>query len=248
MSGVPLLSAIGLGFVLGLQHATDPDHLVAVATIVTRERRLRDGARIGILWGLGHSVTLLVAGGLLVSFDVVMDARLSDGLELAVAAMIVLLGALRLREALRGLHGVPAGHVLADHDHDGREAFHSHAHDHESASHAHPHVHPSRRLLAALAGGRGIAWRALFIGMIHGLAGTAALSLLVLSTIHSALAGLAYLLVFGVGTIAGMTALTAVMAYPVTLALRFRRTYRALSFCAGAGAIVFGLVYAIRLL
>lgn len=247
MSGEPLLSAVLLGFVLGMQHATDPDHLVAVATIVTRERGFLGGARIGAFWGLGHTATLLIAGGLLVALNVALNPGIGDGLELLVAAMIVLLGVLRLRDAFRDTGSAPDGHLLADHDHDGREAFHSHAHGHEGGEHAHPHVHPSRRLLAALAAGRWSTGRALLIGMVHGLAGTAALSLLVLSTIHSALAGFLYLAIFGLGTIAGMTLLTVVMAYPVSVALRFRRAHRALSLCAGIGAIVFGVVYAVRL-
>lgn len=246
----PLFSAVTLGFLLGLQHATDPDHLVAVATIVTRARRLADGVLVGILWGLGHTATLVVAGAFVVAFRLTIAPRLANGLELAVAAMLVLLGALRLRDAMRGLRTVPAPHLAADHEHGHLEAVHSHPHEHGGHVHAHPHVHPSRRLLAALGARRGrrLPLRALVVGMVHGMAGTAAASLLVLATIESTAGAVAYLVVFGAGTILGMTLLTAAMAYPMTLALRFRLASRALGFVAGLGSIAFGLAYGAHLL
>lgn len=248
----PVVSVVALGFVLGLQHATDPDHLVAVATIVTRERRFVDGALIGLLWGLGHTTTLMVAGGLVVALGVAIQRGVSTGLELLVAAMIVLLGALRLRDALQGIGDAPRGHLLADHDHVQEHdrihpggAFHSHRHSHVDAAHAHAHLHPSGRLLLAL----GQPWgglRALIVGAIHGLAGTAAVSLLVLATLNSPIDAVVYLMVFGIGTIAGMTALTAAMAWPMALALRFRRAHRALSVGSGLAAIAFGLWYGVH--
>lgn len=247
MSGDSALSVTLLGFVLGLQHATDPDHLVAVGTIVTGERRFRDGALIGTLWGLGHTATLAVAGGILWALNVTLQPEVGRGLELLVAAAIVTLGALRLRDALRGFADSPRDHVLADHDHDGGEAFHSHTHTHGRGAHAHPHVHPSPPLLNAVRGKRRQgALRAFVIGAVHGLAGTAALSLLVLTTLPSASSLVAYLLIFGLGTIAGMTVLTAALAYPVVWATRFYRAHRALGICAGLAAIAFGLGYAWR--
>src|SRR6185503_1019402 len=96
----PLGSAVALGFVLGLQHATDPDHLVAVATIVTRERRFAAGARIGLLWGIGHTLTLAIVGTVVVALGRTVPEGVATGLELVVAAMLVALGILRLREAI----------------------------------------------------------------------------------------------------------------------------------------------------
>jgi high-affinity nickel-transport protein len=241
----PIGSAVVLGFILGLQHATDADHLVAVATIVSRERRFAGGALIGALWGVGHAVSVTIAGTILIALDVRLSSRFSGVVELAVAAMIVALGVLRLREAVRGAGTAPPEHLLADHDHGAREAFHSHAHAHGPRSHAHPHVHPSRRLLGALEDGRSWAGvRAALIGAVHGLAGTAAVSLLVLSTITSAFGAALYLVAFALGTLMGMTALTAVLAWPVSLALRLRRAHRMLSFGSGVVAIVFGVYYA----
>ena len=243
----PVFSAVLLGFVLGLQHATDPDHLVAVATILTRERRFAAGALVGVLWGLGHTATLALAGVLIIGLRLTISAEISSGLELLVAAMLILLGALRLRDAASGLDAVPPTHLVADHDHGHVEAVHSHPHTHGPDVHAHPHVHPSRRLLAALGDPRGrLPLRALAVGAVHGVAGSAAVSLLVLATFSSAWGAAAYLAVFGLGTIAGMTVLTAAMAYPVTLALRFHRARRALAICAGLGSIAFGLAYGLH--
>jgi hypothetical protein len=240
----PILSAVALGFVLGLQHATDPDHLVAVATIVTRERRFADGALVGVVWGVGHMATLTLAGALIVGFRLTVGRELGGGLELGVAAMLVVLGILRLRDAARGLDTVTPVHLAAEHDHGHREALHSHSHAHGAAVHAHPHVHPSHRLLAALRRRRWrLPLRALLVGAVHGLAGSAAVSLLVLATLSSVWSAAAYLVVFGLGTIAGMTVLTAAMAYPVTLALRLRYARQALAVCAGIGSIAFGLAY-----
>jgi ABC-type nickel/cobalt efflux system permease component RcnA len=241
----PALSAIALGFLLGLQHATDPDHLVAVATILTRERRFVDGAMIGVLWGAGHMTTLTIVGALIIGLKLTITPAVGSGLELVVAGMLILLGALRLRDAVRGLSAVPAGHMVADHAHGGGSGVvHSHPHVHDAGTaHEHPHVHPSP-FLAALGWRSGWpAGRALFVGAVHGLAGSAAVSLLVLATLRSTASAVAYLVIFGVGTIIGMTVLTAVMAYPVSLALRFRRARQALAFCAGIGSIAFGLAY-----
>lgn len=248
MSGEPVVSALLVGFVLGLQHAADPDHLVAVATIVSRERRFGSGALIGLAWGAGHATTLTLVGGALVAFNVTLGPGIGRGLELLVAGMIIALGAFRLRDALRGLGAAPPAHLLADHEHASRGAFHSHSHLHGHHVHAHPHVHPPRRLLGVLGGrGRTVAGRAYLVGAMHGLAGTAALSLLVLATLRSRLSGLVYLAVFALASLGGMTALTAVMAYPVALASRFARAHRALGLSAGAGAIAFGVLYAVRL-
>lgn len=244
MDAAPL-SAMLLGFLLGLQHATDPDHLVAVATILTRERRFTDGALIGVLWGAGHMTTLTIVGALIIGFKLTISPTVGSGLELAVAAMLIVLGLMRLRDAVRGLETVPVGHLVADHDHGAQAGVvHSHPHAHGADhAHEHPHVHPSR-WFATLGWRSGWpAGRALVVGAIHGLAGSAAVSLLVLATLRSTAGAVVYLLIFGVGTILGMTLLTAVMAYPVSLALRYRRARQALALCAGLGSIVFGLVY-----
>jgi high-affinity nickel-transport protein len=233
--------------VLGLQHASDPDHLVAVATIVTRERRFQEGALVGVAWGLGHMVTVTAAGAVLVSLNTALPSRVTRGLELLVAGALVLLGAWRLRDATRGLGSVSLDHAAADHDHGGSAVVHSHPHAHRGDVHAHTHVHPSRRLLQALSGARA-RWSALLVGAVHGLAGSATVALLVLTTLPTAASAVGYLLVFGLGTIVGMTALTAAMAYPVALALRLGTVRRGLAVVAGFGSIAFGIYYAARTL
>ena len=244
------LSAMLLGFLLGLQHATDPDHLVAVATILTRERRFADGALIGVLWGAGHMTTLTIVGAIIIGLKLTVTPAVGGSLELVVAAMLIVLGVLRLRDAVRGLDTVPAGHLVADHDHGGGAGVvHSHPHAHGTEhSHEHAHVHPSR-WLAKLGWRSGWpAGRALVVGAIHGLAGSAAVSLLVLATLRSTMSAVIYLVIFGIGTIIGMTVLTALMAFPVSMALRYRRARQALALCAGVGSIAFGLVYGYRLI
>lgn len=243
----PLLPAALLGVVLGLQHATDGDHLVAVATIVSRERRFGDGAWIGALWGIGHTATLTAVGLAIVALDLAIDPGVATGMELAVAAMLVALGIWRLADAARGLGTVSPDHLVADHDHDGREALHSHAHTHGADVHAHPHVHPSRRLVAALTARRHGGLRPLAVGAVHGMAGSAAVSLLVLATTRSPWAATLYLALFGVGTIVGMTLLTAAMAYPLGLVVRFESARRALGVAAGLASIAFGAFYGWRL-
>jgi high-affinity nickel-transport protein len=216
-----------------------------VATILTRERRFVDGAMIGVLWGAGHMTTLTIVGALIIGLKLTITPAVGSGLELVVAGMLILLGVLRLRDAVRSFSSVPAGHLVADHEHGSQAGVvHSHPHAHGAEhSHEHAHVHPSK-LLSSLGWKRGWpAGRAAFVGAVHGLAGSAAVSLLVLATLRTTASAVAYLLIFGIGTIIGMTVLTAVMAYPVMLALRFRRAHQALAFCAGVGSIAFGLVY-----
>ena len=242
----PVLSAVLLGFMLGLQHATDPDHIVAVATIVSRERRFSAGARIGLWWGVGHTVTLAVAGTIVIALNAGVPDRVATGLELVVAAMLVMLGVVRLREALRGIVAVAPDRRLADHDH-GRQrqgVWGSLVHAH----HGEAHVHPSAALLGAWREeSRRVGIRALLVGAVHGMAGTAAVALLVLATLHTVASAAIYLLVFGLGTIAGMTALTAAMAYPVARLARLRWMRDAMAVVSGAAAIIFGCWYAARL-
>lgn len=236
----PLVSAVLLGFVLGLQHATDPDHLVAVATIVTRERRFGAGARVGLFWGLGHALTLAVAGTAVVMLGQNVPLRIATGLEWLVAAMLVMLGGLRLREAVRGIVSATPDERVADHHHGRRAVVHAHA--------GIAHVHPSSALLAAWRDeARRVGLRAMLVGAVHGMAGTAAVALLVLTTLDSAVAAGAYLALFGIGTLIGMTALTAALAYPAMRLARWQRVRDAMAVVSGVGAIVFGCWYAARL-
>ncbi len=242
------LPVVLLGLLFGIQHATDPDHVVAVATIVSRTRRFGAGALIGAFWGLGHTATISAVGVAIIFFNLTITPAAGLTMELAVALMLMALGAARIAWVFRGADAVPVSHLTEPHPHAHRETFHSHVHAHEGNLHRHPHVHPEGRLLRALqAVGPAQALRSLCVGVVHGLAGSAAVALLVLATIRSAWGALAYLLLFGVGTLAGMTAITALLSVPfvarVPLLLRWRR-----GFALGTGvlSLAFGLYLAIQ--
>lgn len=222
-----LFSILALGFLLGMRHALDPDHVVAVTTIVSRERTLRAAAPIGAVWGAGHTATLLVVGGAIVLFGVVIPPRLGLTLELAVGVMLILLGGLSLSTLAR-----PGAKHL--HPHDGAHVA------------AHGALARLDDRLARLRAYRAV--RPLVIGVVHGLAGSAAAALLVLGTIRDPAWAMGYLAVFGVGTIAGMLLVTTALAMPFAYAAhRFERLHRALGLGAGLLSIGFGsfLVYRI---
>lgn len=194
-----------LGFALGMRHATDPDHVVAVSTIMSRERSLRAAAPIGALWGLGHTVTIFLVGGAIIAFGLAIPPHVGLGMELAVALMLVVLGALNVHGVMR---------------------------------HAPLSAHPQEEMLSR----RAKSLRPLVIGVVHGLAGSAAVTLLVLGAVRSALWGAVYLLLFGMGTIAGMLLVTFAMALPVVLsARRFERFHRVLAISTGVASVAFGL-------
>jgi high-affinity nickel-transport protein len=233
-----LLSAGVLGLLLGMQHATDPDHVVAVATILTGERRFAAGAWIGTLWGAGHTVTLALAGAAIVALDVPVRGAYATALELGVAVMLIALGAWRVRDAARGLSRLRNAPRVPEHDHGGQALLHSHPH---------PHVHPERTLVAALRAPRH-AWRPLLVGAVHGLSGSAAISLMIVTATGSAWDAVRYLGLFGLGTILGMTALTALLAYPTGFLMRVHGARRAVAATAGLAAIAVGVLYGWRVL
>jgi high-affinity nickel permease len=176
-----LFAVLLLGFGLGMRHATDADHVVAVTTMVSRLRTVRAAGLIGAAWGVGHTVTLLLVGGAIILFSVVIPPRLGLSLELSVAAMLVLLGALNLSGAMKQIETLTPATVAGPRG----------------------------------AGLRGIPLaRSLAVGVVHGLAGSAAAALLVLTTIHEPRWALLYLLLFGAGTTLGMTLLTTALAVP----------------------------------
>lgn len=201
----PLLPAALFGFVVGLRHATDADHVAAVSAIVARERTVRGAAFVGAAWGLGHTITLLLLGGAIVVFGLVVPRNVGLALELCVGVMLLLLGTWNFVSRKRGQHAHPG-----------------------------PHASPHATLSA-----RG-ALRPLAIGSMHGLAGSAAAALLVVATVREPKWGLAYLLVFGIGTMMGMTLLTTALAVPLGRALhRFRNAETWLRI--GSGVLSFAI-------
>lgn len=242
-----ILSAIGLGFLLGIKHATDADHVVAVSTIVSQTRSLLRAPVVGVLWGIGHTSTLLVVGFVVLAFRVSIPERLALGMEGGVAVMLLALGALNVRAFLK--------QRLHSHTHQHQEDRHPHFHSHESTSgHSHDHARQGGFLgtLAAEVAGhtswlvspgtyRQVGLRPLLVGLVHGLAGSAALTLLVLSTLGSVPLGLLYIVVFGVGSILGMLLVTTAIAAPfVWTANRVRDMHQWVQVGAGSLSIALG--------
>jgi hypothetical protein len=212
---VSLLSILALGFFLGMRHATDADHVVAVTAIVSRERSVRAAEIIGALWGLGHSATLFLVGGALLVFRFVIPPLLGLSMEMAVAFMLILLGGLNLSDAFHRIEHAATGRDAAARD------------DHRAEQAARSR---SGRVL-----------RPLVVGVVHGLAGSAAIALLVLATIRELRSALGYLAVFGAGTIGGMMLLTSAMALPLAAASeRFATFDRTMARATGLLSVAFG--------
>ena len=184
-----LLSVILFGFVLGMRHATDPDHVIAVATIGSQQRSIAGGAWIGVLWGVGHTLTIVAVGIAIIAFNVVISPQVGLSMELAVAFMLIVLGILSLKGARSLRHD--------SHDQGAGRAV------------------TTRATLRPLA-----------IGIVHGLAGSASVALLVLAPIRDPLLAATYLLVFGVGTITGMMLITGLMVWPLARMGRGSSTVR----------------------
>ncbi len=239
-----LLPILLLGFFLGMRHATDSDHVVAVTTIVSRQRSIWGAAWTGIFWGIGHSLTLLVVGGAIILFGIVVPERLGLSFEFCVALMLILLGALNLKATFSSVENVSAAaEPVHQHLHQHGDYMHSHSHGHESATHGHAEGSIPPALLDRRLGRLKIyrALRPIVIGTVHGLAGSAAVALLVLPIIHEPAWAIGYLLVFGVGTIAGMMLITAAIAVPVSYSTRFHFFHRHLGTAAGFLSLGFGL-------
>lgn len=240
-------SALGLGVLLGVRHALDADHVAAVTTIVSRHRTVGRAAWIGAWWGLGHSAVLLMVGTVVVAFKLAIPERTALSFELLVGIMLVVLGVAVLWRV-------------------GRERWHWHVHEHEGGvRHAHLHAHgrgqgtagaeaePGGSHTVAPAGAHrhmahehahGLAFglKPLVIGMVHGLAGSAGLTLLVGATLPSVFLAVVYFVLFGVGSIVGMSLLTLAMSVPFAAAAeRLGPAYRGLVVVAGIGSVVVGV-------
>jgi sulfite exporter TauE/SafE len=249
-----LLAVCVLGFFLGMRHATDPDHVIAVTTIVSRHRTTAGAAMIGALWGVGHTITILVVGGGVVVLGWVIPPRVGLSLELSVGVMLIVLGLMNLTGVLQRItesvapSAGPPGTVHA-HPHPHGDYVHTHVHGHEPEAHPHaPEQTPLGRLDRRL-GGFGLyqAARPLIVGVVHGLAGSAAVALLVVTAIGNAAWSILYLLVFGLGTIAGMMLITAAIAWPSVYAgARFARLPHRLRVASGVISLAVGLALAYR--
>lgn len=245
---IAFLSIIAVGFFLGMRHATDPDHVIAVATIVSRQRNLARAALIGAFWGLGHTLTIFVVGAAIILFNLVIPVRIGLSMELSVGVMLIILGIMNVAGFLRS---APVAPVVApdqggvhSHAHSHGDYVHSHRHGHEPEAHAHRHdqtpVAFLDRKFARFGAYQHL--RSLAIGIVHGLAGSAAVALLVLTTIQNSRWAIAYLLVFGVGTIVGMMVITMSLAATIKVAAeRSQYVARRLAMASGLLSLAFGL-------
>jgi high-affinity nickel permease len=243
------LAILAIGFLLGMRHAPDPDHVIAVSTIVSRERSIAKAAGIGILWGLGHTLTILAVGAAIIIFGLAIPARVGLTMEFCVGLMLILLGALNLSGATKWMcekfspaHPPVTGEHAHLHEHETKLHFHWHSHgverEHHEGSLAPPRA--VERSFARL--GLYQTLRPLFVGIVHGLAGSAAVALLVLSAIREPKWAVLYLLVFGIGTIAGMMLITSIIALPFSfIGYRFAWLKRSLIAGSGVLSLVFGL-------
>jgi high-affinity nickel permease len=245
------LPVILLGFLLGMRHATDPDHVIAISTIVTRQRSAWSAALIGSLWGIGHTVTITLVGGAIILFGVVIPPRLGLAMEFSVALMLILLGTLTLAGVTQRVTAMlTPGRSVHAHPHSHSDYVHTHPHGHEPESHGHMETATPLSRIDRVFGALGAyqAIRPLVVGLVHGLAGSAAVALLVLAAIRDPLWAVAYLLLFGVGTVAGMMLITAAIGLPFAYtSTRLVKMHRYLGVASGLLSLGFGLFLAYQI-
>jgi hypothetical protein len=243
------LTILMIGFLLGMRHATDPDHVIAVSTIVSRERSIFKAGLIGILWGCGHTLTIAAVGAGIILFGLTIPTRVGLTMEFSVGLMLILLGVLNLTGAMQWItvkfspaHPKVSGQHAHLHEHNSHVHLHWHSHGVAGEHHAESVAPPARMRAPFARLGVFHTLRPLFVGLVHGLAGSAAVALLVLSTIREPKWAILYLLIFGVGTIAGMMLITAAMALPFSLAgYKFAWLNRGLITASGLVSLAFGL-------
>ena len=228
MPDVQFLTILGLGFVLGARHALDADHLAAVSTILSKRPSLQTSGFIGLCWGLGHTLMLLLIGIAVILLKVTIPESLAQTLEFGIGIMLVALGGSLAWSIYKD------GWHLHAHEHDGER--HLHLHSHQEATH-HRHRHWMH-----------LSVRPLLIGMLHGMAGSAALMLIVLSTVQTMWQGIAYIVIFGIGSIIGMVLLGLLISVPLVLSAALgRRVQHVVQGLAGLGSIVLGITMMVRI-
>ena len=223
-----MFGILGLGFLLGMQHALEADHIAAVSSIATRRSHVTDIVKHGLTWGLGHTLTLFAFAGAAILLGRAIPETIAGPMETAVGVMLIGLGAHVLWRLWRNrVH-------FHKHDHgDGTVHFHAHSHAGETAPHvrtAHAHEH-------------GFRWRTLLVGLMHGMAGSAALLVLAVSQASSSAVGLAYVALFGIGSMIGMGALSTVIAVPLAISARWLTwANRGLQGAVGLATIAIGIM------
>ncbi len=209
-----LITLLGLGFVLGLKHAFDADHIVAVSTIVSQTKSLNKSSLAGAMWGVGHTTTLFFVGLVILIFKLTIPEKLALSFEFIVGVVLVVLGLDVLRKVIK-------------------EKVHLHKHQHGDSVHTHLHPHKESPL-------HDHTHKSFVVGTIHGLAGSAALMLLVLTAVKSIFQGLLYILIFGVGSIVGMLIVSGIIALPFLLSAKFDKINKIVKIFSGTISIVLG--------
>lgn len=244
LTSVGVFALLGLGLVFGFKHATEVDHVVAVSTIVSEHRNVWRSALVGGLWGVGHTASLLIVGLFVLLFRVAIPVSVGNWLEFGVALMIVVLGVLAMTRVLRRRRNVH----LHKHSHDGQPHVHIHFHERETS---HGEGSKSAKAPASSAHSHAVSrlgFKPLLVGAMHGLAGSAALTLLVLTQIQSVWLGLLYLALFGIGSTLGMLIMSGLIGIPLAFSGRhLTRVNYGLQTAAGCLSIGFGLWYAYQL-
>ena len=220
-NGISSFSVLLIGFALGLQHATEADHLAAVSTIVSEKKSLFTASIVGGLWGLGHTISLFTVGLLVIFLKLQISETVEKRLEACVGAMLIILGLNALRKLLQS------------------KKVHLHKHDHDGREHSHLHVHGEK--VVTEESHHKLSPRSVIIGMVHGLAGSAALMLLVLPSIDSTTVAMLYILIFGIGSIGGMMAMSFLIGLPFHFtANRFDVLNKAIRLGAGVFSLILG--------
>ena len=252
---IGFLSIVALGFFLGMRHATDPDHVIAVTTIVSRQRDLLGAALTGIFWGIGHTLTIFVLGAAIILFDVVIPARIGLSMELSVGLMLIVLGVMNIASFFRSARSLSSpgqgeSKVIHRHAHSHGDDANSQGHGHAPETYPHNSNHTPLTWLDRLFGRIGLyqQLRPLVVGIVHGLAGSAAVALLVLTTIRNPRWAIAYLLVFGAGTVGGMMLITMSIASALSFfGKRHERFSHRLGLASGLVSLAFGVLLAYQI-
>ena len=222
---------LGVGFALGLKHAFDADHLVAISTIVSERKGAWRSSLVGAVWGAGHTLSLLLVGLLIIVLGVQLSSTFGLWMELTVAVMLMGLGANVLWKIYRGA------------------TFHFHVHHHDTKVHIHPHLHEAgvdhkNALPTAQHHSTRIGKKPFVVGIVHGLAGSATLMLVVLTTVSSRALAVLYIAVFGFGSVGGMVLMSALIGLPFAFTAKHERLNTIVRAAAGIVSVVFGLVLA----
>lgn len=242
-----LLSILSFGFLLGLRHATDADHVVAIATIVSRQKKIKSATVIGAVWGIGHTLTVFLVGVAIIFFQVVIPETLALSFEFIVALVLIFLGLANLTGAWNRLLTFVSG----------KKRIHAHLHLHDTP---HVHVHTHEEHVGETQGRRQNLFsfirtygtlqivRAFIVGVIHGVAGSAAIAILILTTIKNSALAVFYLLIFGFGTVIGMMLMTTAIGLPIVASKKKIQSFdRIATIVSGLISLLFGTYLAYRI-